>query len=90
MIDAKDNVATALQRIEKDESIRIETEDGVLEVTAAEPIPVGHKIVLKDIAAGEPLIKYGEVIGLASDAIGRGRHAHVHNIEGQKGRGDKA
>jgi altronate dehydratase small subunit len=90
MIDAKDNVATALRRIEKSETIRVEMEDRILEVTLAEAIPAGHKFVLKDIAAGEPIIKYGEVIGLATRKIGQGEHAHVHNIEGQKGRGDKS
>lgn len=89
-IDAKDNVATALRRLEKGETIRIESDDHVFEVILAEAIPTGHKFVLKDVAAGEPIVKYGEVIGLATQRIGQGEHAHIHNIEGQKGRGDKA
>jgi len=38
---------------------------------------------------GEPVIKYGEVIGRATKDIGEGTHAHVHNIESLRGRGDK-
>jgi len=90
IIDKKDNVATALRRIEKGEFIRIEIEDGASEVTLSQAIPSGHKFALKDIRTGEPVIKYGEIIGLAARKIMKGEHAHVHNIEGQKGRGDKA
>jgi altronate dehydratase small subunit len=55
-----------------------------------QPIPFGHKIALVDIEADQPVIKYGEVIGLATEKIARGQHVHVHNVEGLKGRGDQA
>jgi altronate dehydratase small subunit len=90
MIDTKDNVATALRQMEREEFIRIETEGRVVEVTLSQAIPAGHKFVLTDIDVGEPIIKYGEVIGLAAQRIRKGEHAHIHNIEGQKGRGDKS
>jgi altronate dehydratase len=52
-------------------------------------IPYGHKIAVCDIAEGSPIIKYGEKIGLASAPIKRGDHVHVHNLESDRGRGDR-
>ena len=53
-------------------------------------IPYGHKVAVKPIAAGDPVIKHGEDIGIASAAIAVGEHVHVHNVESRRGRGDKA
>lgn len=55
--------------------------DGTITVTALDAIPLGHKVALADIAEGDTIIKYGHDIGKAIAAIGRGRHAHVHNIK---------
>ena len=90
VVDAKDNVATALRPFEKGESLEIEVGNSTLEVTVLQPIRFGHKIALVDIEAEQPVIKYGEVIGLATEKIARGQHVHVHNVEGLKGRGDQA
>ena len=35
---------------------------------------------LGEIAEGENIVKYGEVIGKASANIGKGNHVHVHNV----------
>ncbi|MFY0990125.1 UxaA family hydrolase [Halomonas sp. C05BenzN] len=43
-------------------------------------VPAGHKVCLQPIPCGEPVIKYGQVIGLASRAIGVGEHVHTHNV----------
>ncbi|MBQ6924635.1 MAG: altronate dehydratase [Kiritimatiellae bacterium] len=40
----------------------------------------GHKYALRDIAAGENVIKYGMPIGHATCAIRKGEHVHVHNV----------
>ena len=89
VIDKKDNVATALCQLEPGNSIRVEIEGYVVDVTLSQTIPFGHKFALKDIKPGEPIIKYGEVIGLATRKIMKGEHTHIHNVEGLKGRGDK-
>jgi len=41
----------------------------------------GHKYALRDIAAGENVIKYGMPIGHATCAIKAGEHVHVHNVK---------
>lgn len=90
VVDGRDNVATALRELRKDESIPVEVGNNKLEVTLSEPIPAGFKFALKNIKKGEPVIKYGEIIGLATKDIAIGWQVHIHNVEGQKGRGDIA
>jgi galactarate dehydratase len=41
-------------------------------LTAAEAIPQSHKITLRDLSAGEPVLRYGAVIGHAKRDIPRG------------------
>jgi altronate hydrolase len=55
---------------------RIASED--LVVTGL--IPPGHKIATRDIAKGEPVKRYNQIIGVAREAIARGQHVHVQNL----------
>jgi altronate dehydratase small subunit len=89
IIDSKDNVATALRPINSGETADIQSTGGMINQEVSQLIPFGHKFALKTIEKGNPVIKYGEVIGLANTNITPGEHVHVHNTEGQKGRGDK-
>jgi galactarate dehydratase len=41
-------------------------------VVARERIPQAHKVALSDIAEGEPVLRYGQPIGIANRAIPRG------------------
>ena len=50
-------------------------------IEVREPIGLGHKVALADIAAGEPVRKYGQIIGFASKAIPAGSLVHVHNLK---------
>lgn len=43
-------------------------------------VPFGHKVALSAIAPGEPVRKYGEAIGLATQPIVPGDHVHSHNM----------
>ena len=61
-----------------------------LRVRVGQPILFGHKLAVTEIGQGEHILKYGEVIGRATQAIPVGCHAHVHNIESLRGRGDLA
>lgn len=42
-------------------------------------IPALHKVALRDIAAGEAILKYGQTMGFANQFIPAGAHVHVHN-----------
>ena len=50
-------------------------------IVSVDPIPFGHKICLKPINKGEPVIKYDQIIGFASKSIKPGEHVHSHNLE---------
>ncbi|MCB1540727.1 MAG: altronate dehydratase [Rhodoblastus sp.] len=49
--------------------------------TASERVPRGHKMAIAAIAAGEPLRKFGQIIGFASQPISPGQWVHEHNVE---------
>jgi altronate hydrolase len=49
-------------------------------VTARGLIPPGHKIATRDIAAGEPVRRYNQIIGFATKPIAAGEHVHTHNL----------
>jgi altronate hydrolase len=49
-------------------------------VTAIDDIPAGHKVAVRAVAAGAPVHKYGEVIGIARADIPAGAHVHLHNL----------
>jgi altronate hydrolase len=50
-------------------------------VNAADRIPAGHKVAVRPIAQGEPIRRYGQIIGFASRPISPGQHVHVQNCE---------
>ena len=56
-------------------------EDKTLQLDARQDIPIGHKIALKDMKAGDTVIKYGIDMGKVVAPIKAGEHAHVHNIK---------
>jgi len=53
---------------------------GSLKIEVAEDIPRGHKIAIRNLSAGEPLIKYGKTVGQISKDIQAGAHVHCHNV----------
>jgi len=71
-----DNIAVARVPIMTGAGLRV---DGV-NVVALEPVPAGHKIALRDIRAGEMVVRYGQSIGRATVEIAAGRHVHTHNL----------
>ena len=50
-------------------------------ISTIDPIPFGHKVCLKPIKKGDPIIKYDQIIGFASKNISAGEHVHTHNLE---------
>jgi len=50
-------------------------------VVCKERIPAGHKVATRAVAAGEPVRRYSQIIGFATQPIAPGQHVHVHNLE---------
>src|SRR3954449_6070542 len=76
-IHSNDNVAVALADLPAGAPV-----DGI--VTRA-PVPRGHKVSLRPIAAGELVLKYGYPIGRASRDIAAGEHVHSQNVTSHLG-----
>jgi len=43
-------------------------------------VPPGHKVATRDLAPGEPVRRYNQIIGFATRPIAAGEHVHTHNI----------
>ncbi len=77
VIDPKDNVAIALKDIPT--GTRVVLPDGS-NFASRTDIPYSHKVLLVDMAAGNNVIKYGEVIGQVNRDLQRGEWIHTHNL----------
>jgi galactarate dehydratase len=73
-LGAADTVAVARFDIAADQPL------GVGSLRANEAIPRGHKVALVDMPVGTVALKYGQVIGIASQPIRAGDHVHLHNL----------
>jgi hypothetical protein len=82
-IDDRDNVATLTGDARKGEAIEVLSPDGkvILKAKPLDDVAFGHKLSLRRIRKGEEIIKYGEVIGVASRAIPAGEWVHTHNVD---------
>lgn len=78
---AKDNVIVAIEPIQKGDTVTYNCAGAEKVLTALEDITIYHKLAACDIAKGEPIVKYGEHIGLAACDIKAGQHVHCHNLE---------
>ena len=80
-----DVVGVAVQDIEPGPAVQGRVQNGeAFEMAVTERVPLGHKVALRDIPAGEPVVKYGVVIGRATRDITKGDHVHVHNLKGER------
>ena len=82
--DAKDNVAVVVvEGIKANMALKgwIMDEDRMIDITAKQDIPIGHKVALKDMAVGDTVLKYGIDMGKVVAPIKAGEHAHVQNIK---------
>ena len=81
-----DVVGVAVTDIEPGNDVpgRVQNGGGPISIDALDAVPLGHKIAVRDIAAGEQVIKYGTPIGRATQDIRAGQHVHVHNLKGER------
>jgi altronate hydrolase len=72
-LNAQDNIVVAIMTAEKNTP----TNEGI---ATTERIGRGHKMAAHAIAAGEPVRKFGQIIGFAKQDIAAGAWVHEHNI----------
>ena len=73
IVEPVDNVVVAIEPVKKGETVTY--------MCAGEEKRIYHKLAACDIAKGQPIVKYGEHIGLAARDIKAGEHVHCHNLE---------
>ena len=72
----QDNVCVAARNLQVGEVISVDDRS----FTVTEEVRLGHKIALTDIASGEPVRKYGQIIGFMTHEVHSGGHVHSHNL----------
>ncbi len=68
VVIAKETLAPGTRLVMGSETVRV-----------ARPVPAGHKIAIRHIATGQPIRRYGQIIGFATRAIAPGDHVHTQN-----------
>jgi altronate hydrolase len=76
----QDNTAVAARNLQP--GLEITVNGTTLQLPAR--VGLGHKFALRDIAKGEAITKYGQVIGFARETIPAGSHVHVHNVAAEE------
>lgn len=79
--NGSDNVAVALENLKAGDVVEVKVREKTYKIELREDIPYGHKVAIRDIERGSKIIKYGEVIGVATEDIAVGSHVHIHNIK---------
>jgi hypothetical protein len=83
LLNANDDVATALTDLKAGEPVSVSLDEVSSEVTLSEDIQFGHKYALHDITKGQDILKYGLPIGQALADIQAGQWVHVHNCRSE-------
>lgn len=81
IIHPRDNVAVALRNLAPGEDAQGK---GIVGLKVIDEIPPSHKIALRDLGAGEEIVKYGEVVAVTTREIKRGEWVHTHNLESNR------
>ena len=76
-IHPADNVVVAVRALAAGCELVVEGERVVLR----EDVPPGHKISLRALEPGEPVVKYGFPVGAATAPIAPGAWVHTHNLK---------
>lgn len=88
ILSDKDNVATSLVELAVADEVAVPLAGETHTVRINDVIPFGHKFAIRALVKGDEVLKYGEVIGRASQAITPGDWVHTHNVESVRARGD--
>ena len=71
-----DNIGVATRNLKAGEVISLASRQTMLQ----DDIPMGHKFALQAVVVDHPVLKYGQTIGVTTDAISPGQWVHTHNL----------
>ena len=80
-LQPQDDVAIAKENLQPGTILLVNQGAQALRIAVAGFIPTGHKVALRMLAAGQPVRRYGQIIGFASQDIQPGQHIHTHNLD---------
>jgi len=80
-LDSRDNVGMVIESVSAGDEVKFS--NGAV-IKSINDLTMPHKMAIADIAEGEPIIKYGEVIGYATVSVKQGEFVHVHNLDSEK------
>jgi len=83
IIEEIDGVAVAIEEIKNKTEANFKINGRIETIKVIEDIPIYHKFAVKNLSLGEPVLRYGVSIGIATKNIKRGEHVHVHNLESE-------
>lgn len=81
LMDSKDNVVTCVEEVSAGNEVCYQEQGAAKTLTAEDKIPYCHKIALRDLAAGEEIIKYGESLGKLVQAVAKGHWVSDQNLK---------
>ena len=82
VISPDDNVGVVIREAAVGDTL--ESSDG-RKIEAVTEIPKNHKVSLVLLSKGDRVIKYGEIIGIATERIEQGGWIHTHNLRSEEG-----
>ena len=77
LLGPEDDVAIAKRELVKGSVLA----DGAATIEVRADIKPGHKVARHAVRRGEPVRRYGQVIGFATQDIAVGDHVHSHNLD---------
>lgn len=80
LLHSDDNICIAARTLEEGRAV----EAAGRRATPTGRVPMGHKMALAAIAEGQPVVRYGQVIGFATADIEPGDWVHTHNLAAGK------
>jgi altronate hydrolase len=84
-LSPSDHVMIALRDLQPGETVH--TDEGGTAIKVLDQVPKGHKLLVKPVAQGDDVLKFGYSIGKAKEPIEPGHWIHTHNLEtGLKGK----
>lgn len=76
LLHAQDNCVVVLEDVAAGDTVAYEGGS----VVAGSSVSLGHKIAIRSVPKGGKILKYGAIIGSATQDIESGTHVHTHNL----------
>jgi altronate hydrolase len=79
-LNPRDNVVIAKRDLKSGTFL---TTGAPIPIELTDSVPAGHKIAISTLMEGDPIYRYGQIIGTASQKLKPGQHVHTHNLKSE-------